>query len=301
MNAGKMRPIIHLYSLVIKSIKRLDVLYTVPFIRLKVKVCFVFLLFIYADMDDDCYPSVMLAATAFRHQPNNNSNTAHSSSTHLQHSSNTTSITSNTSAQHPQQQPQSQQTHIQTHPPHQIHFPSKGHQATTTTAPPVHPVILVTSTAGSKPTISTTHLTINSSALMSTNSHTANLHHIHQQSSKQVNPVSNSRKPSSQYRHQHNENSSHSSDGDDIDVDDSNVKDEPLSPGSSCPASPTSSYDGDDQPDEVDEDGDLVAFSTAGELVYEHKVSCGELVFHKYVYFTGFKPINKWYFPTFVQ
>lgn len=54
-------------------------------------------------------------------------------------------------------------------------------------------------------------------------------------------------------------------------MDDSNVKDEPLSPGSSCPASPASSYDGDDQPDEEDDDADLVAFSS-GELVYEQKV-----------------------------
>lgn len=53
----------------------------------------------------------------------------------------------------------------------------------------------------------------------------------------------------------------------DIDVDDSNVKDEPLSPGSSCPPSPTSTNYG------INVNLANMAAYTNTDLVFEHKVS----------------------------
>lgn len=63
-----------------------------------------------------------------------------------------------------------------------------------------------------------------------------------------------------------NDNSSISSS--DIDVDDSNVKDEPLSPGSSCPPSPSSSTNFG-----VNVNLSNMAAYTNTDLVFEHKVS----------------------------
>lgn len=53
----------------------------------------------------------------------------------------------------------------------------------------------------------------------------------------------------------------------DIDVDDSNVKDEPLSPSSSCPPSPTSTNYG------INVNLANMASYTKTDLVYDHKVS----------------------------
>lgn len=64
-----------------------------------------------------------------------------------------------------------------------------------------------------------------------------------------------------------NTNDTSSISSSDIDVDDSNVKDEPLSPGSSCPPSPTSTNYG------INVNLANMAAYTNTDLVFEHKVS----------------------------
>lgn len=210
-------------------------------------------------MDDDCYPSVVLVAPTFRKQTTKS--TSHSVNP-LHHCNSSNAFEYN---------PQQSQQHIQSHLLNQIHAPSSQQS---TNIVPSHPVLLVTNNNRSKPIVSHQHTTHHATTV-SLNNQNVHLNHPHQH----LKDSSSLRTMSINRNGTHNQSTLVNNNRcADILVEDLDIKNEPISPGSSCPGSPTSSFDGDDQADEEDDDADLIAFSTAGELVYEQKVI--DLIFY---------------------